>query len=213
MLVIGLTGSIGMGKSAAAAHLRARGVGVFDADAAVHTLYAGAAATGVEAAFPGTVRDGVVDRARLSAWLRDKPQDFARLEAIVHPLVRAEERAFLLAEEKRGATLAVLEIPLLFETGAERLMDAVIVVSTSPDIQRQRVLERSGMTADQLASLLARQMPDAEKRRRADFVVDTSGTLEQTHAQLDAIMTSLAGRRGEAFQKHWASGRADAATT
>lgn len=203
MLIVGLTGSIGMGKSAAAAHLRARGIAVFDADAEVHRLYAGAAAPKIEAAFPGTVCEGVVDRTRLAAALRKHPAGFARLEAIVHPMVRASEREFLHAEKAKGASLAVLEIPLLLETGAGKLVDAVVVVSAPPDVQKKRVLERPGMTADRLESLLERQLPDSEKRRRADFIVDTGGTLAQTHEQLDAILAKLGDRAGSAFARDW----------
>lgn len=203
MLVIGLTGSIGMGKSAAAAHLRARGVAVFDADAEVHRLYAGAAVPEIEAAFPGTVVDGVVDRSRLSAALGRDPSGFARLEAIVHPMVRASEREFLHEEQAKGARLAVLEIPLLFETGADKLVDAVIVMSAPAGIQRKRVLERPGMSIERLEGLLARQLPDDVKRRRADFIVDTGGTLAETHEQLDAILAMLANRAGQAFARDW----------
>lgn len=204
MLILGLTGSIGMGKSAAAAHLRERGVAVCDADQVVHDLYAGAAAPLIEAAFPGSVEGGVVDRVKLAALLRAGPSGFERLEAIVHPMVRASERSFLKVEAARGAKLAVLEIPLLFETGADRLVDATIVVSAPADVQRARVLERSGMTAEKLDSLLSRQVPDDDKRSRADFVVDTGGTLAATHAALDAIVDSLEGRAGTAFDKYWA---------
>ncbi len=203
MLIVGLTGSIGMGKSAAAAHLRERGAAVCDADQVVHDLYAGAAAPLIEAAFPGSVTAGVVDRARLAAMLRADPGGFARLEAIVHPLVRATERAFLKAEAARGATIAILEVPLLFETGADRLVDVTIVVSAPAEVQRARVLERPGMTPAKLDSLLSRQMADEEKRQRADFVVDTGGTLAATHRSLDSILDSLAGRTGTAFATHW----------
>lgn len=203
MLIVGLTGSIGMGKSAAAAHFRNLGVAVWDADAEVHRLYAGPAAAAIEAAFPGTASDGAVDRSKLAAALQKDPAGFKRLEAIVHPLVRASEREFLQAEAAAGAKVAVLEIPLLFETGGDRLVDVTIVVSAPAPIQRQRVLERPGMTDARFDSLIARQMPDSEKRRRADFVVDTGGTMAETTAQLDDIMTKLAGRKGTALRRHW----------
>lgn len=204
MLIVGLTGSIGMGKSTVAARFRANGVAVFDADAEVHRLYEGAAVAPIEAAFPGTTAEGRVDRSRLAAALLAAPESFAKLEAIVHPLVRAGERTFLQGEKDRGAHLAVLEIPLLFETGAEASVDVVVVTSAPAAVQRQRVLERAGMTTERLDALLARQMPDAEKRARADFVVDTSGTIEQSEAQVDAIIARLADQSGSAYQRVWA---------
>jgi dephospho-CoA kinase len=191
MLVVGLTGSIGMGKSTAAARLRARGVAVFDADAEVHRLYEGAAVSHIEQAFPGTTVDGRVDRERLSRALARDRTGFERLEAIVHPMVRAAEKAFLEERKSAGDAIAVLEIPLLYETGRDKDMDAVIVVSAAPEVQHRRVLERPGMTAAKLDRLLARQIPDAEKRRRADFVVDTNGTIAETEAQIDAIIRRL----------------------
>lgn len=203
MLVVGLTGSIGMGKSAAASWLRAKGIGVFDADACVHALYAGEAVAPIEAAFPGTTRDGKVDRPALAAVLGRSDEAFRRLEAIVHPLVRAAEVAFLKAEAARGARLAVLEIPLLFETGADRMCDTAIVVSTDAATQRARVMGRPGMTAERLDAILARQMGDAEKRRRAEFVVDTSGPVEDTRVQIDHILQMLASRQGSALATFW----------
>lgn len=203
MLIIGLTGSMGMGKSTAAERLRQHGIAIFDADAAVHDLYAGPSSALIEAAFPGTVRNGVVDRSILSQQLMSEPGGLARLESIVHPFVRAAERDFLAREAERGTAMAVLEIPLLFETGADALVDVVVVVSAAPDIQRQRVLARPGMTAEKLDRLLKRQTPDAEKRQRADFVVDTAGTIEQSAAAIDAIVAELAGRDGEAYHRHW----------
>ncbi len=205
MLIVGLTGSIGMGKSTAAAHLHARGLPVFDADAEVHRLYAGGKAVElVERAFPGTTTDGAIDRAKLSAALLAHPQRFRELEAIVHPLVRDAERAFLRDEAKRGAKIAVLEIPLLFETGADKLVDVSIVVSAPAEVQRQRLLKRAGVSAEKLEKLLGRQLPDAEKRQRADFVVDTSVDVEASQAALDAIIAELRGRRGEAYARYWA---------
>lgn len=204
MLIVGLTGSLGMGKTTAAAHLRARGLPVFDADAEVHRLYATTAAPLIEAAFPGVTRDGKVDRERLAAALMAEPKRFAELEAIVHPLVRASERAFLNEEAARGTAIAVLEIPLLFETGTDAKVDATIVVSAPADVQRRRLSLREGFDAKKIESLLARQMPDAVKRARADFVVDTSGSIEASSAQLDAIITQLSGRRRRAYALHWA---------
>ncbi len=204
MLIIGLTGSIGMGKSTAAAHLRTRGVSVLDADAVVHALYRGKAVPLVDAAFPGTTQDGAIDRARLLAAITAVPDGFKRLEAIVHPLVRAAECDFLVTEFARGATLAALEIPLLFETGGDAMVDVTIVVSAPAEVQRQRVLERPGMTAAKLAEILARQLPDAEKRARADYVVDTSGTLPETEAQIDKLLAALRGRVGSAYHRCWA---------
>ncbi len=205
MIVVGLTGSIGMGKSTAAAHLRARDLPVFDADAEVHRLYAGGKAVErIERAFPGTTSATGVDRGKLSAALIAYPARLRELEAIVHPMVREAERSFLRGEAKRGAPVAVLEIPLLFETELNRLMDAVIVLSAPAEIQRTRLLERPGMSAQKLEQLLARQLPDAEKRARADFVVDTGGSLEETRAKLDGIVTQLQSWSSQAYARHWA---------
>ncbi len=203
MLVIGLTGSIGMGKSTIAARIRELGIAVCDADAVVHVLYAGAAVAPIEAAFPGTTVDGRVDRGKLGQALIADASGFRRLEAIVHPLVQAAERAFLHEQAAAGADMAVLEIPLLFETGGDRRCDVVIVVSACAEVQRARVLERPGMTAERLESLLARQVPDEEKRRRADFVVDTNGPLEESLGQVDAIIASLRGRAGTVLERCW----------
>jgi dephospho-CoA kinase len=204
MLIVGLTGSIGMGKSTVAARFRAHGIAVFDADAEVHRLYAARAVAPIEAAFPGVVVEGLVDRSRLAAALGRDETAFARLEAIVHPLVRAAEREFLQSEAAKGAKLAVLEVPLLFETGGDALVDAVVVVSAPAEVQRARVLQRAGMSAERLDALLARQLPDAEKRRRADFVVDTRGTFAETERQVDTILAALEGRTGSALERHWA---------
>ena len=204
MLLIGLTGSIGMGKSTVAARLRALGIPVCDADAEVHKLYEGAAVAPIEAAFPGTTTNGKVDRQKLAAALLQKPGEFPRLEAIVHPLVVAAERARLREAAAKGADMAVLEVPLLLETGGEARVDVVIVVSAPPDAQRERVLARPGMTPEKLAQLLSKQMSDAEKRARADFIVDTGGTFADTDAQVDTIIDSLKGRQGKAFAKSWA---------
>jgi dephospho-CoA kinase len=204
MLIVGLTGSLGMGKTTAAAHLRARGLPVFDADAEVHRLYATAAAPPIEAAFPGVTRDGKVDRHKLAALLLAEPKGFTKLEAIVHPLVRASERAFLNEEAARGAEIVVLEVPLLFETGADHRVDATIVVSAPADVQRQRLMSRDGFDETKIERLLARQMPDAEKRVRADFVVDTGHGIEPMNAALDAIIAKLHGRRRRAYALYWA---------
>jgi dephospho-CoA kinase len=192
MVILGLTGSIGMGKSTTAGFFAEAGAPVHDADAAVHRLYAGAAAAAIEAAFPGTVAGGKVDRARLGEQVIDDPAALKRLEAIVHPLVRRDEERFLQAAEDAGATIAVLNIPLLFETGSETRCDAVVVVSAPPEMQRARVMTRPGMTEEKFASLLGKQVPDAEKRRRADFVVDTSKDLDSTRAQVRAILRAAA---------------------
>jgi dephospho-CoA kinase len=204
MLVIGLTGSAGMGKSTVAAHFRGRGIPVFDADAEVHRLYDGAAAPRIEDGFPGTTSGGKVDRQKLSAALLRDPDGFERLEAIVHPLVQAAEGDFLRRSFEQGAAMAVLEIPLLFETGGEKRVDITIVVSAPPSAQRERMLARPGMTAEKLDALLARQLPDAEKRARADFVVDTGHTLPETLAQIDRIIETLRSRPGTAYRRCWA---------
>lgn len=204
MFIIGLTGSIGMGKSTAAEHLRKRGLPTLDADAEVHKLYEGAAVAPIEAAFPGTTAGGKVDREKLSAALVADPRRIVELEAIVHPLVRARERAFLQEEAARGTKMAVLEIPLLFETGGEALVDATIVVSAPPEEQRRRLAKRANLSPGKIESLLKRQMPDSEKRARADFVVDTSGDFDATRAQIDAIIDELSAREGRAYARHWA---------
>ena len=203
LLVIGLTGSIGMGKSATADFFRQQGVAVFNSDAEVHRLYAGEAAPLVEAAFPGSVVSGTVDRKLLAAQLISDPAGFHRLEAIVHPLVKASQGRFLTDQATAGAALAVLEIPLLFEGGSDDKVDVVVVVSAPAEVQRQRVLAREGMTAAKLAAILARQLGDAEQRRRADFIVDTSGSLETTAGQVADIVSQLRGRHGSAFERHW----------
>jgi dephospho-CoA kinase len=203
MLIVGLTGSLGMGKSTAAEHLRARGVPVFDADAEVHRLYAGGAAAAIEKAFPGVTHNGSVDRGKLSAALIAAPHRFAELEAIVHPLVRESKRAFLREAAARNTPIVVLEIPLLFETGGESCVDATIVVSAPPDTQRER-LKRRGVPPDRVEQLLARQMPDDQKRAKADFVVDTGGDLESSRAQLDVILRQLEDRPATAFARCWA---------
>lgn len=194
--VIGLTGSIGMGKSTTADFFRKHGVPVHDSDAAVHALYAGRAAPLVEAAFPGVVVDGTVDRKRLGERVLGDRQALKRLEATVHPLVREEEEAFLDTARRERAPIVVLDIPLLFETGAEARCDAVVVVSAPPEVQRARVLARPGMTEEQFERIHVKQTPDAEKRRRADFVVDSSRGLDEAEAQVRDIIRIITGRLG-----------------
>jgi len=192
MFVLGLTGSVGMGKSATAQMFAAEGVPVHDADAAVHALYEGEAVAAIEAAFPGTAANGKVDRAKLGERVIGHPEAIKRLEQIVHPLVAKLRDAFLAEAERKGAKIAVLDIPLLYETGGEKLCDAVVVVSAPAEVQRQRVLERPGMTEAKFAAILAKQMPDAEKRARADFVVDTSRGFDAARAQVRDIMARVA---------------------
>jgi dephospho-CoA kinase len=196
MLVLGLTGSIGMGKSTTAALFREAGTPVHDADAAVHRLYAGAAAPLVEAAFPGVVRDGAVDRTLLGPRVLGDAAAMRRLEAIVHPLVRAEEEAFLARAAAMRAPAAVLDIPLLFETGGEGRCDAVVVVTAAPAVQRARVLARPGMSEERFQQILARQMPDADKRRRAHFLVDSGHGLGSARRQVHDILRATAGLSG-----------------
>ncbi len=193
MWVLGLTGSIGMGKSATARMFRALGVPVHDADAAVHALYRGAAVGPVEAEFPGVARDGAIDRAALGARVLGDAEAMKRLEAIVHPLVRAAETDFLTKARSSGARLVVLDIPLLFETGGDGRVDAVAVVSAPKAVQRERVLAREGMTDEKFATILAKQMPDEEKRRRAHFVIDTGRGFAAAEHQVEGIVRALSG--------------------
>jgi dephospho-CoA kinase len=192
MFILGLTGSLGMGKSTTARFFAEEGVPVHDADAVVHRLYEGEAAAAIEAEFPGTTAAGKVDRNKLAARVLGDAAALKRLEAIVHPLVQAAERRLIAEAQARGEKIAVLDIPLLFETGGEERVDAVVVVSAPPEVQHARVLERPGMTMEKLEAILARQMPDAEKRRRADFVVDTSQGFEAARAQVRAILDTVA---------------------
>ncbi|ANN56076.1 dephospho-CoA kinase [Mesorhizobium loti NZP2037] len=196
MIVLGLTGSIGMGKSTTAKMFAEAGVPVHDSDEAVHRLYSGAAAPLVEAAFPGTAVDGVVDRAKLGARVLGDAAALKRLEAIIHPLVRADADAFLAMHRNADESIAVLDIPLLFETGGRGRVDKVVVVTAPAEIQRQRVLARPGMTEEKLAAILAKQVPDAEKRRLADFVIDTGQGLEAARAAVAAIIAELSGGSG-----------------
>lgn len=193
MLVLGLTGSIGMGKSTCAGMFAEMGVPIFDADATVHRLYRGRAAPLVEAAFPGTVVDGAVDRTRLGAEVFGKPAAIARLEGIVHPLVREIEIEFLKKAAEAGRRVVLLDIPLLFEVGGEDRVDVIVLVSTSPELQRERAFKRPGMTEERFAAILAKQMPDDEKRRRAHFIVDTSGSFDETRRQVADVMRAVPG--------------------
>jgi dephospho-CoA kinase len=200
MLIVGLTGSIGMGKTTVAAHIALRGVPVLDSDCIVHRLYQGDAVPHVAAAFPGTAVGGRIDRAKLAAAAMNMPDGFARLEAVIHPLVRHQQWKFLLEQMAAGAPISVLDIPLLFETGGDALVDVTVVVSAPEAVQMQRVLGRPGMTLEKLAAIRARQLHDAEKRARADHVIDTGLPLDETKAQVDHLLESLKTRMGEKFE-------------
>ena len=192
MIVLGLTGSIGMGKSTTASLFAEAGVPVYDADAAVHRLYEGEAVPAIEAAFPGTTANGKVDRVRLSARVVNDSDAMRKLEAIVHPMLGASRQAFLHDAERSGAPVAVIDIPLLFETGGEKRVDAVVVVTTTPEVQRARILARPNMTEEKLQAILARQLPDDEKRKRAHFVVDTSHGLDPVRGRIRDILDQAA---------------------
>ncbi len=193
MITLGLTGSIGMGKSTTAAMFRAAGIPVYDADAAVAEIYlkGGAAVEPLEATFPGVTRDGAVDREALRQRVLGDDEAMAKLNAVVHPLLGKDRLAFFAKAQADKADLVVLDIPLLFETGGERNMNAVVVVSAPADQQRQRVLAREGMTPERLDAILARQLPDAEKRARADFVIDTGRGLEAAEARVSAVIAEV----------------------
>lgn len=191
MRIVGLTGSIGMGKSTTAKLFAEAGVPVYDADAAVHELYEGEAAPAIEAAFPGITVNGKVDRPKLSARVVHDPAAIKQLEQIVHPMLGASRQKFFADAEAAKAPVVVLDIPLLFETGGEKRVDAVVVVSTSPELQRERVLARGTMDEAKLDAIIAKQMPDAEKRKRADFVVDTSHGLDPVRAQIRHILAEV----------------------
>ncbi|KAA3441797.1 dephospho-CoA kinase [Mesorhizobium sp. SARCC-RB16n] len=193
MIVLGLTGSIGMGKSTTAKMFAEADVPVHDSDEAVHRLYAGKAAPLVEAAFPGTTVGGSVDRAKLGARVLGDTAALKKLEAIIHPLVRADAEAFLAKHRNAGESIVLLDIPLLFETGGRSRVDKVVVVTAPAEVQRQRVLARPGMTEEKLASILARQVPDAEKRRLADFVIDTGEGLDAARVAVAAIIAEIKG--------------------
>jgi dephospho-CoA kinase len=192
MIILGLTGSIGMGKSTTAKLFAEAGVPVYDADAAVHQLYEGEAVPAIEAAFPGTTSSGKVDRSKLSARVVHDPAAMRQLEQIVHPMLGASRRQFFEEAEQTGAPVAVIDVPLLFETGGEKRVDAVVVVTTSPENQRERILARGTMTNEALDAILARQLPDAEKRKRADFVVDTSHGLDPVRIRIRDILDQAA---------------------
>jgi len=194
MIVLGLTGSIGMGKSTTAKMFTEAGVPVHDSDETVHRLYAGKAAPLVEAAFPGTTMSGVVDRTELARRVLGNAAALKTLETIIHPLVRADADAFLARHRAAGAPLAVLDIPLLFETGGRNRVDKVVVVTAPAEVQRARVLARPGMSAEKLAAILAKQVPDAEKRRQADFVIDTGDGMDAARTAVDAIIAELSRR-------------------
>lgn len=193
MIILGLTGSIGMGKSATARMFSEEGAPVYDADAAVHALYerGGAAVAPIAAAFPEAVRDGAVDRQILSALVLDRPEALQRLESIVHPLARQAQSAFLARVEAQDSPVAVMDVPLLYETGGDAHVDAVVVVTAPAPLQRQRVLARPGMTPEKLEQILARQLPDAEKRRRADFVVNTAFGFDDARQQVRAVLAAV----------------------
>ncbi len=203
MIVAGLTGSIGMGKSTVARYLQTKGIRVIDADRIVHELYSGEAVPPIEAVFPGTARGGVIDRQALAKKAFASEEALKKLEAIVHPLVRRTEWRLLLAEQDRGADVVIVEVPLLFETAAQTLFDAVIVVSAPPEAQRERVAARPGMTPEKFQAITARQWPDALKRERADFVVNTGVPLEDTYRQIDAVVDEIKKRQPLAYQR-WA---------
>jgi len=192
MFILGLTGSIGMGKSTTAKFFAEEGVPVHDADAAVHRLYENEAVSAIEAAFPGTTAGGKVDRIKLAAQVLGNGAARKRLEGIVHPLVRESEVKFLANASARNAPIVVLDIPLLYETGGEIRVDAVVVVTAPPEVQRERVMMRPGMTEERFAQLLAAQVPDAEKRRRADFIVDTGHGFDAARAQVRDILAKVA---------------------
>lgn len=195
MIILGLTGSIGMGKSTAAQMFADLGVPVNDADAVVHALYRGEAVAPIEAVFPGATVAGAVDRKELSRQLSENPALFKTLEAIVHPLVRKAERAFLARHRSEKSPLVLLDIPLLFETKAENRVDAVVVVTCDPATQKDRVMKRPGMTEEKFALILSRQVPDAEKRAKADYIIDTSGELDSTRAQVAAIVRQVTSQK------------------
>ena len=191
MLILGLTGSIGMGKSTTAKLFMEAGVPVYDADAAVHQLYEGEAVPAIEAAFPGTTANGKVDRAKLSARVVHDPAAMRQLEQIVHPMLGASRQKFFADAEAARAPIVVVDVPLLYETGGERRVDAVVVVTTTTELQRERVLARGTMDAAKLDAIIAKQMPDAEKRKRADFIVDTSHGLDPVRARIRDILAEV----------------------
>lgn len=207
MLLIGLTGSIGMGKSETSKMFASQGVPVYDADAAVHALYAagGAAVAPIGEAFPGVIRDGAIDREELGSRVLGAPEELKRLEKIIHPLVGISQLEFLQNAEKSGAPMVVLDIPLLFETGGETRVDVSVVVTAPADMQRQRVLARPGMSARKFEAILAKQVPDAQKREKADFVVDSSRGLEPAMEDVKGIIEALKDRKGKIWEERKAA--------
>ncbi|HWG03915.1 MAG TPA: dephospho-CoA kinase [Beijerinckiaceae bacterium] len=201
MLILGLTGSIGMGKSTVADFFRAAGVPVHDSDAAVHALYRGAAVAEIERAFPHTTVDGIVDRARLGQKVLGDADALRRLEAIVHPLVEADRHAFLTASSSASKPLVLLDIPLLFEIGAQASVDAIVVATAPKSVQKARVMARPGMTEEKFAAILAKQLPDSEKRRRAHFLIDTSRTFATVAAQVSGILRAASAMQGHIFHE------------
>ena len=203
MLIVGLTGSIGMGKTETAKLFARLGVPVFDSDAAVHRLYApgGAAVGPIGEAFPGTLREGAIDRQALAKAVLGAPEELKRLERLIHPLVAESQRAWLAAQAEKGSEMVVLDVPLLLETGGKERCDAVVVASAPEEVQRARVLERPGMTPEKLDSILSKQMADSEKRRHADFVVETDKGLDHAFAQVAAIVDALRTREAKAWAR------------
>lgn len=194
MIVIGLTGSIGMGKTTTAKLFADEGLPVCDSDAVVHDLYRSEAVSPIAVAFPQAVQEGRVNRDILSHILRENPAQFSVLESIVHPLVRSKQDAFVAEHKQNGEAVALLDIPLLFETKAESRVDVVVVASCSPKIQRERVLSRPGMTEEKFAMILSRQMPDVDKRRKADFIIDTGRGIEDARTQVRSVLRALSQR-------------------
>ena len=194
MIILGLTGSIGMGKSTTAEMFAELGIPVNDSDAVVHDLYKGDAVGPIDEAFPGVISNGEVDRAKLSALLAENPTRFKDLEAIIHPLVRDREKAFIDRHRALATPLVLLDIPLLYETGGQSRVDAVAVVTADPEIQRDRVLKRPGMTPEKFALIQSRQMPDAQKRAKADYIIDTGHGLDSARAQVKALVNRLLGK-------------------
>ena len=194
MIILGLTGSIGMGKSTTAKMFVDEGIPVHDSDATVHRLYAGKAAGLIEAEFPGTASNGVVNRERLAATVLNDQQKLRRLGEIIHPLVRADQDVFIAHHRKAGAPLVVLDIPLLFETGATGRVDDILVVTASPEVQKSRVMSRPGMTEEKFAAILANQVPDREKRRNADFIIDTGAGMEAARTAVRQLIETLKAR-------------------
>lgn len=199
MLIIGLTGSIAMGKSTIAAMLEKNGIPIISADKIVHDLYREEAVPLIEKAFPGSTENGQVNREKLLKLLLNEEEGFKKLENLIHPLVRQKEWEFIKEQKDKSAEIIAIEIPLLFETGADKLLDAVLLASAPADVQKQRVMQRPGMTTEKFKTLLAKQMPDAEKREKADFIVDTSCSMEETEDQLKEIIVSLKQQQPRAY--------------